>query len=215
MASPWSGPTPIAVVPGTDVPPAHDPLTDRLLAAAVDVFTAKGFDKAGVAEIARQAGVTTGAIYSRWSGKQEMMLDALDLVMLDQLDQLLSSEANRAPDILSALGAELVVRSKAADSLIAEALVISRRDAEFHTMLTRRIAEQEARLAEVIDGGKSAGLIDPALSTDAVVALCHAISIGFAMFGSIDRELPAADEWNAVIERLIAAALPHSPTKEP
>jgi AcrR family transcriptional regulator len=191
-------------------PPAHDSLTERLLAAAVDVFTAKGFEKAGVAAIARQAGVTTGAIYSRWTGKHEMMLDALDLVMLDQLERLMSSTTTSVPDILSALGADLMVRSSAADALIAEAMVIARRDPEFHTMLSRRMSEQAQRLAGVIDDGKTAGLIDPALSTDAIVTLCHSISIGFAMFGSIDRPLPAADGWNAVIERLIAAALPVS-----
>lgn len=192
-----------------------DPLTERLLAAAVEVFTEKGFEKAGVAAIARAAGVTTGAIYSRWRGKQEMMLDALDLVMRDQLEQLLSSDTTQAPDILSALGAELVVRSSRADSLIAEAMVIARRDPEFNTMLSRRMAEQEHRLALVIDDGKSAGTIDPTLSTEAIVTLCHAISIGFAMFGSIDRPLPAAEGWNAVIERLITAALPVAPDPIP
>lgn len=194
----------------------HDPLTDRLLAAAVDVFTEKGFDKAGVAAIARAAGVTTGAIYARWSGKHEMMLDALDLVMMDQLEQLLTSDGAGVADTLGALGAELVVRSPSADALIAEALVIARRDPDFHAMLTRRMGEQEARLAQLIDDGKRAGIVDPALSTEAIVALCHAISLGFAMFGSIDRQLPAADGWNAVIQRLINAARPsesiHSPT---
>lgn len=194
----------------------HDALTDRLLAAAVDVFTEKGFDKAGVAAIARAAGVTTGAIYARWSGKHEMMLDALDLVMMDQLEELLSSDGAGVADTLGALGAELVVRSPSADALIAEALVIARRDADFHAMLTRRMGEQEARLAQLIDDGKHAGIVDPALSTEAIVALCHSISLGFAMFGSIDRQLPAADGWNAVIQRLVDAARPpestHSPT---
>ena len=37
----------------------------RLLAAAADVFAERGYDGAGVAEIARRAGPTTGAIYSR------------------------------------------------------------------------------------------------------------------------------------------------------
>ncbi len=203
-----------AVLPPATTP--HDPLTDRLLAAAVDTFTEHGFEKAGVAAIARAAGVTTGAIYARWSGKQEMMLDALDLVMMDQLELLLSSDSTDVVDILGALGSELVVRSPSADALIAEAMVIARRDHEFHAMLTRRIAEQEARLAYLIDAGKESGLIDPALPTEAIVALCHAISIGFAMFGSIERELPAADGWNAVIQRLITAARPpESITPEP
>ncbi|MEZ5243455.1 MAG: TetR/AcrR family transcriptional regulator [Acidimicrobiales bacterium] len=205
---------------------AHDPLTDRLLASAVDVFTERGFEKAGVAAIARAAGVTTGAIYARWSGKHDLMLDALDVVMMDRLEQLLSSDGADVTDILASLGSELVVRSPSADALIAEAMVIARRDPEFHAMLTRRIAEQEARLASLIDSGKATGLLDPALPTDAIVALCHAISLGFAMFGSIDRDLPSAAGWNAVIERLLAAARPavaaasaqipteHPPTQE-
>lgn len=193
----------------------HDPLTDRLLAAAVDVFTEKGFDKAGVAAIARAAGVTTGAIYARWTGKHEMMLDALDLVMMDQLEQLLSSDSADVADTLGALGAELVVRSPSADALIAEAMVIARRDPDFHAMLTRRMGEQESRLAQLIDNGKHVGIIDPALSTEAIVALCHAISLGFAMFGSIDRQLPAADGWNAVIQRLVTAARPPASTHQP
>ncbi|MDW3217674.1 MAG: TetR/AcrR family transcriptional regulator [Acidimicrobiales bacterium] len=202
---------PIAVVD----PPAHDPLTDRLLAAAVDLFIEKGFDKAGVAAIARRAGVTTGAIYSRWTGKQEMMLDAIGLVMHEQLDRLLSAGTSSLTDVLSALGAELVVRSDTADILLAEALVIARRDPEFHTMLSRRLLDQEQRLAELFEAGKRTGEIDPALPTDAMVALCHAIAIGFAMFGSIDREFPAADGWNAVIERLITAARPHPTPTNP
>ncbi|MEZ5167132.1 MAG: helix-turn-helix domain-containing protein [Acidimicrobiales bacterium] len=37
---------------------------------AVEEFTEGGFERAGVAAIARRAGVTTGAIYSRWRGRQ-------------------------------------------------------------------------------------------------------------------------------------------------
>lgn len=206
-----------AVAVTASIEGSHDPLTERLLAAAVDVFIEKGFDKAGVAAIARSAGVTTGAIYARWSGKHEMMLDALDLVMMDQLEQLLTSEGTDVAGILGALGSELVVRSSSADALIAEALVIARRDREFHAMLTRRMAEQEARLARLIENGKDRGILDPALPTEAIVALCHALSLGFAMFGTIDRPMPSADGWNAVIQRLITAARPPStpPTESP
>ena len=48
-------------------------------------------------------------------------------------------------------------------------------------MLNRRLADQQMRLALVIDDGKLAGDIGPSLPTDALVALWHAISIGFAM----------------------------------
>ena len=44
----------------------------RLLAAAKDEFLKKGFDKASLAEICKAADVTTGALYKRFSGKEEL-----------------------------------------------------------------------------------------------------------------------------------------------
>src|SRR4051794_26346167 len=54
-----------------------DDTTTRLLIAAAEVFAEKGYDGAGVAEIARRAGLTTGAIYSRYSGKAELLAEAI------------------------------------------------------------------------------------------------------------------------------------------
>ena len=52
---------------------------DLLIQAAAEVFAERGYAGAGVAEIARRAGVTTGAIYSRYSGKS--VLRSLDYKM--------------------------------------------------------------------------------------------------------------------------------------
>ena len=191
----------------------HDLLTKRLLGAAIDIFAERGLDKAGVAAIARRAGVTTGAIYSRWAGKQEMLLDALDLVMTAELSQLLTADGDASvADILESLGADLLVREGATDALLMEAVSAAHRDPEFRTMLNIRFAEQEERLAVMVDQGKATGVIDPALPTDAVVALCHAISLGFVVFANIDKPLPAADEWTTVIKRIIRSALPPTPS---
>ncbi len=187
-------------------------LTERLLASAIELFAERGLEKAGVAAIARRAGVTTGAIYARWTGKHEMLLDALDLVMTAHLDQALSGRAGASADqILESLGADLMIRDAASDALLMEAVAAAHRDAEFRTMLNQRLGEQEFKLATVVDTGKADGLIDPDLSTDAVVALCQAISFGFVLFSVIEKPLPAADEWSTVINRLITAALPITP----
>ena len=67
--------------------PMGDPTRDRLLAAAAEVFAEKGYDRAGVQEIARRAGFTTGAIYGRFRGKADLLLAAiaapLDRVMVE------------------------------------------------------------------------------------------------------------------------------------
>src|SRR2546422_1443022 len=46
----------------------------RLLEAAQRVFARRGFHAASVEEIAREAGATTGAIYSNFAGKEDLFL---------------------------------------------------------------------------------------------------------------------------------------------
>ena len=186
-----------------------DDITDRLLTAAIDVFTERGIEKAGVALIARRAGLTTGAIYSRWEGKQDLLLDALDVVLMQQIAQLLAVGPDAsAADVLGSLGADLMNREVAGDALMLEALVMARRDPAFRTTLRDRMADEESHLAALIDNGKDAGIIDPNLSTRAILTLCQAISLGFVVMGAIEKPTADADEWNTVIDRLVTAALP-------
>jgi AcrR family transcriptional regulator len=188
----------------------------QLLDAAIEVFTERGYDKAGVAEIARRAGVTTGAIYSRWAGKREMLVDALDVVMSHHLLHLLGGSALSAPDVLASLGADLVVNDhESSRALMLEAFVTARRDAEFGAMLDRRLADEESRLHAIVKTGQADGFIDPDLSIDAIVAMCQAIGLGFAMRRVVNRPQPPADEWNTLVERLITAAAPAADHGEP
>ena len=193
----------------TDALRTSDDITDRLLTAAIEVFTERGIEKAGVALIARRAGLTTGAIYSRWEGKQDLLLDALDVVLMQQIAQLLAVGPDAsAADVLGSRGADLMNREAAGDALMLEALVMARRDPAFRTTLRDRMAEEESHLATLIDNGEDAGIIDPTLSTRAILTLCQAISLGFVVMGAIEKPTADADEWNTVIHRLVTAALP-------
>jgi TetR/AcrR family transcriptional repressor of uid operon len=199
---------------------AHDSTDDtreRLLDAAAEVFAERGYERAGVAEIARRAGLTTGAIYSRYTGKAELLLDAIDLRTHDEIRRLLGGDraAGRGTAVLEALGAHLVDPAPdPGQDLLFEAFVAARRDPHVAAMLRRRIEDQDARLAKLVEEGKADGSIDPALATDAVVQFSHAVGLGFLLYRTIERELPSQADWNAVITRVVAAAAaPTRPTR--
>ena len=44
----------------------------RLLSAAKEEFLNKGFEKASLTDICKAAGVTTGALYKRFNGKEDL-----------------------------------------------------------------------------------------------------------------------------------------------
>ena len=50
----------------------------RLLQSAKEVFLEKGFEMAQLSEICEKAGVTTGALYKRFSGKEELFCEVVE-----------------------------------------------------------------------------------------------------------------------------------------
>ena len=182
---------------------------DNLIEAAAEVFAERGYDGAGVAEIARRAGVTTGAIYSRYRGKAELLFEALDYALENHLDGILASSQHDTPaDILLSLGSSLLNNHGDQDALLLEAVVASRRDSELSEMLRRRFEDQGMRLAKIIEEAKSDGLFDPTIDTKAIVTFALSINLGFAIFRTMDTPIPESHEWQVVIDRVISSALP-------
>ncbi len=197
-----------------------DDTGSRLLAAAAEVFAEKGYDRAGVAEIARRAGLTTGAIYSRFSGKAELLAAAIKASTPDEFDQLFAEHGfeGDAADILNTVGGHLVERNRNDDAstLLLEAFVAARRDPDVAAMLRSQFDDRRARLADLIDAGKDAGMIDTDVDTQAIVHFAHAVGLGFLLYGAIDVKHPDTASWEQVVARVVAAMnAPATPTAYP
>lgn len=195
-----------------------DPLGARLLAAATAEFAARGYAGARVAEIARRAGVTTGAIYSRYRGKAALLSAALADATEGEFDALFADHRfqGRMEDILLIAGSHLVERShpddasEATPGMLLESFAASRHEPEVAAIIRSGMTERRRRLAEIVEGAKEQGGIDPALSTDAVVTFCHAVGLGFLLLEVADLPLPAGGDWEALIARLVASVAPES-----
>jgi AcrR family transcriptional regulator len=185
-----------------------DPTRERLLAAAAEVFAEKGYDRAGVQEIARRAGFTTGAIYGRFRGKADLLLAAIASQSHDEFEELFAEYQieGKALDILHTVGAHLVTDEfDSGQALLLEAFVAARRESELATMLRAVITEQGDELGMLIEEAKRTGALDPELDSFSVVRFCHAVALGFLLFGALGLDRPEPAPWEALIARLIAA----------
>lgn len=192
------------------VPEGSDDLGARLLASAAQVFAERGYDKAGVAEIARRAGVTTGAIYARYPGKAELLVEAIDPHAGDELDALFADHRfqGRMSDILVAAGSGLVegVRSDSSEwALLFESFAAARRHRDVAAVLKRRVLEREARLIDIVEAAKADGGIENDIDTTALVLFCHAVGFGFVLIDALGLTMPDTESWNALINRLVDA----------
>ena len=160
------------------------------------MFAERGYDGAGVAEIARRAGVTTGAIYSRFRGKAELLAAALDARTADEFDALFADHRfeGRTEDILTD---RRQPPRRRADARPGRARCCSRRSSPpAATPPSPRCSAQPRRrapraaCAEIIEAAKASGGIDDELDTDALVTFCHAVGLGFLLFEALDAPLP-------------------------
>lgn len=192
-----------------------DPLGAQLVAAAAEVFSEEGYDRAKVAEIARRAGVTTGAIYSRYRGKAGLMADALGTHLVAQIERVLPEAPAGGAALLFTMGTHLLDVEQASDWLVIEAVVASRRDPELADMIRRSFEDDQSRIAKHIQQAKDDGQIDPSLSTHAIASFAMALGMGMKVSHLIGREQPEADAWREVIDRVLAAAAPqpHPPIR--
>jgi AcrR family transcriptional regulator len=196
---------PVDVRPASE---ASDPIRVKLIAAAAEVFAEKGYDGAGVAEIARRAGYTTGAIYGRFTGKAELLLAAIEARSENELDTLFNEHRfeGKVTDILTTVGSHLVTDQMGPDSaLLLEAFVAARRDPEVRRLMQEALDLRGDRLADLVTEAQATGAIDPALDREAVVRFCHAVGFGFLLFRAVDLKLPDAGPWEDLIARLVEA----------
>jgi AcrR family transcriptional regulator len=200
--------------------PIDDPIRDRLIDAAAEVFAEKGYDGAGVAQIARRAGFTTGAIYGRFTGKAELLLAAIEQHSDDELDSLFNEHRfeGKVTDILTTVGAHLVeTQFDSGQALLLEAVVAARRDPEVRRLLQQRLDLRSDRLADLIEEAKATGAVDPGLDSEALVRFCHAVGFGFLLFRAVELDLPDVAPWEQLISRLVdsldpTTVLPRQPT---
>jgi len=185
-------------------------LSERLLAAAADLFAEKGYEQAGVAEIARRAGVTTGAIYSRYTGKADLLQDAVKNHAPTEITRLLRAEDNdQSPkDILADIGEHLLDDLHESTGIFIEALVAARRDPDLAIVLHQLATQEGEQVKKILEAAKTSGSIDQDLDNLALVRLAHAIGYGMNVTRLLGLELPTKDSWTDVIDRVINSFAP-------
>jgi AcrR family transcriptional regulator len=189
-----------------------DETRDRLVDAATQVFAEQGYDGARTSEIARRAGLSTGAIYSQYETKAELLLEAIRCRAPSEFQRLLEGNADgrTLPDIFEMLGVGLPERSGNVASIMVEALVASRRDMQVAEVLSDAASEREAILSRLIAHGQRTGEVTTDLPPDAVAHLCLMLVLGNVVAQTIGLPPPAGDEWATVIGRLVGIMRPSS-----
>ncbi len=189
----------------------YEETTRRLLDAAANVFVNQGYDKAVVSDIARRAGVTTGAVFGRWANKSDMMAAAAEHIFEQSLPEQRMAELGISDqpviDALSAWAVNLLRGDEAQDVLV-QAFASARNNDAIRERLSSFLDEQADQLARLVKRGRAETPIDDKYTTVAVALLIQAIGVGTHLLLSADRadrNTPTGQEWAALIEGILNA----------
>ena len=181
---------------------------ERLLRAAADAFAERGYDGARVADIARAAGVSSGAMYAHFASKAELLVGALRAHGQRQLADLLAADPDRSvTDMLLVTGRCLPRRRDAGGFLIVEALVAARRDQDVAAAMREYVGEDAEWMAGLMGVAQADGEVDPALSRDALAHFCILLAIGSALVPP-DLHAVGDQDWAALLARVVAGLAP-------
>lgn len=200
-------PLDIDAAPGTM---ASESTRDRLLDAAIAVFSEKGYDGTGVQEIARRAGLTTGAIYANFRGKADLLFSAIDARSGPEFDELLRSSRtpSTAGELLTELGSHLLERDADAEAeggLLIEAIVAARRDSQVATLVRTLIDQRMTDLGGLVELARAEGVVDSDISPEALTRFCLVLALGSLLYGSIGLDEPDPAQWATLIRRLVGS----------
>jgi len=190
----------------------HDTSTrDRLLAAAVEVFVEQGYEGARLQDIARAAGLTTGAVYANFRGKDELLFAAIGARADVEMDSLLAEAQVREPRALLELLGDRLMAPRRQPPLLMDAISAARRDDALAQALRDRLDGRERFLVEIVERAKVDGAIDPALDSDAFARFGLTLAMGALVLRTLEMEAPAEGAWHELISRLLDAVSEEQP----
>lgn len=185
----------------------------RLIDAAARLFEQSGFERATVAQIAKEAGVSSGAIYAHYDSKAELLVDALRchgerataslFATRDRLD---------VAEILRTLAVRLRDRDSADTALLVESLLAARRDNDLRLVLGDALAGRQRLMTDVIEQGQQAGELADDVSAEAASQFALMLGLGSLLFREVGMQPVAQQDWNTFVDRFLSAFIKENTT---
>lgn len=200
------------MVPPYEPTSAVDTTTrERLLDAAAEVFCERGYEGTTVAEVARRAGLTTGAIYANFRDKAELLLKTIERSSAGVVADM---ETARSKGLSAADRLLLMARLMIADPdeterrLFIEMFAAARRDPDVGARVAQALTAMQAELARMMERAKSDGDVAPEWDAKVLARFCLSLGVGFTHLAVAGLPDPDPDQWSALTERMLAAIHP-------
>jgi AcrR family transcriptional regulator len=170
--------------------PTADLTRQRLIRAALELFTTKGYHDTTTAQIAKKAGVAEGTIYRHFLSKQQL-LNELYRAALRWASEVARDAADISPRVKLALVAQGLVEGAARDPAVVKLGLLERHEPLLDDDSRKATREFHATLERVIAQGKAEGTVRAGAAD--VWAGIWLSAVGYALEKIVAREWKPGD----------------------
>ncbi len=184
---------------------------ERLLRAARTVFARNGFHGASVEEIASEAGFSTGALYSNFSGKEDLFLVLMEREINEYAREIASAVSARASIAERATGGArqwmaMIEREPDVLLLFMEFWAYGVRDAKVRPKVAAQFAQVRELLTRLIADGVREFDLDLDIPAEQLAVAIDALADGIARQKLADPDAVPDELMGSVLSLLFAAA---------
>jgi AcrR family transcriptional regulator len=180
-----------------------DETKKSLIGAAARVFAEKGYEGATIADIARQAGLSTGAIYAHYRSKAELLTEAIRAQSAREMARMVGTDRTLSVvEAMAAIGSGLARRGRGR-SLLLEAVSAARRDPDLAVALTTEIGAGEERFAAMLQKAEAAGATELVASPEIIARFSLMLNLGSLAVDVLGLPPIDEDDWSAFMADLV------------
>ena len=202
---------------------AHEQeVRERIVVAATRVFGTKGYQGTTIADVVRESGLSVGAIYTYFSGKDELFRQSCDLISAQGLDELavrLAQATTTAERLTIAIALYIETIDQYADApgqaSLVQAWAEADREPGVRDMLARRRERLVGAAQMLLHQGVASGELPAWMDVDAVsrgfLALLDGLTLQRIEAGERSRPADLERGAGAILELMLAAATGERP----
>jgi TetR/AcrR family transcriptional regulator, transcriptional repressor for nem operon len=190
----------------------------RLTDAATLVFCEKGYEGTTVAEVARRAGLTTGAIYANFRDKAELLLNAIErgtARIVGEMESARGAGATASERMVLMTRRLLSDRDEAEQPLFVEMFAAGRRDAGIRTRVAATLRAMESEVERLVRRAKTDNDVARDWDDGVLARFVLALGVGSAHLSTVGLHDPDPRAWELLTRRVLEAAGPFAPNHEP
>ncbi|WP_195210599.1 TetR/AcrR family transcriptional regulator [Actinomarinicola tropica] len=181
-----------------------DPVRERLIDAAAEVFARDGYDGARIQDIVRSAGLTTGAVYGRFRGKGELLHEAVVTRAVPQ-GPVSPAGLGQMSEVVRGSAHQIAGPLHEREALLLETYVAARREPDVAGAIHDANDRWLTAMAPLVEAALSDGTIDEGVDPAAVLFLVRILRLGLLVHRGSGLPGPSQDGWDELMSRVVAS----------